>query len=93
MVSLKLNSLIDEKIIASYQESVNKINDMINLRQGAGNDYLGWADWPLYYDREEVAKMIKEAKYVRENFDILVVCGIGGSYLGARAALEALNGL
>ena len=47
----------------------------------------------MNYDREEVAQMLKDAKYVRDNFDILVVCGIGGSYLGARAALEALNGL
>ena len=93
MIRLKLNNLINEEIIDSYQESVNRINDMINNKTGAGNDYLGWADWPVNYDREELSRIIKDAKYVRDNFDILVVCGIGGSYLGARAALEALNGL
>ena len=93
MLKLELNKLMSEEIIASYQDSVNRINKMINERTGAGSDYLGWADWPVNYDREELARMLADAKYVRENFDILVVCGIGGSYLGARAALEALNGL
>ena len=93
MLKLKLNNLMNEEIIASYQSSVERINKMINERTGAGSDYLGWADWPVNYDREELARMLKDAKYVRDNFDILVVCGIGGSYLGARAALEALNGL
>ena len=93
MIRLNLNNLINEDIIDSYQESVNRINDMINNKTGAGSDFLGWADWPVNYDREELARIIKDAKYVRDNFDILVVCGIGGSYLGARAALEALNGL
>lgn len=93
MIRLKLNNLISEEIINSYQKDVERINQMINEKTGAGNDYLGWADWPVNYDREEVAKILKDAKYVREHFDILVVCGIGGSYLGARAALEALNGL
>ena len=93
MVKLQLNSLMSEEIIASYQQSVERINKMINEGTGAGSDYLGWADWPVNYDREELARMLADAKYVREHFDILVVCGIGGSYLGARAALEALNGL
>ena len=93
MIRLKLNSLINENIISSYQKDVERINKMINEKTGAGSDYLGWADWPVNYDREELARIIKDAKYVRDNFDILVVCGIGGSYLGARAALEALNGL
>ncbi len=93
MLKLSLNSLMNEEIISSYQDSVERINKMINERTGAGSDYLGWADWPVNYDREELARMLQDAKYVRDNFDILVVCGIGGSYLGARAALEALNGL
>ena len=93
MVKLQLNGLMSEEIIASYQQSVERINKMINEGTGAGSDYLGWADWPVNYDREELARMLADAKYVREHFDILVVCGIGGSYLGARAALEALNGL
>ena len=93
MVKLQLNSLMNDEILESYQNSVKRINKMINEKTGQGNDYLGWADWPVNYDREELARMLKDAQYVRDNFDILVVCGIGGSYLGARAALEALNGL
>ena len=92
-MKLQLNSQIHENDILAYQESVNRINEMINRRTGPGNDYLGWADWPVNYDREELKRIIKDAQYVRDHFDILVVCGIGGSYLGARAALEALNGL
>ena len=93
MLDLKLNKLIDDKIIASYEKDVKRIDQMIKDKSGAGNDYIGWADWPVNYDKEELARIKKDAQYVRENFDILVVCGIGGSYLGARAALEALNGL
>lgn len=92
-MKLTLNKSMNEDIIFSYQEKVNQINDMINNKTGLGNDFLGWVDWPTNYDKNEVEQMIKDAKYVRDNFDILVVCGIGGSYLGARAAIEALNGL
>ncbi len=78
--------------IDKYRERVSLINQMINEKKGAGNDYLGWADYPLTYDKDEFNELIKTSKYIRENFDTLVVCGIGGSYLGARAALEALKG-
>ena len=92
-MKLQLNSLINDEIIRSYQKDVTRINMMIDEKTGAGNDFLGWVDWPINYDKEELARMLKDAQYVRDHFDILVVCGIGGSYLGARAALEALNGL
>ena len=92
-MKLELNHQIKESDILAYQKDVERINKMINEKSGPGNDYIGWADWPVNYDKEELDRVIKDAKYVRENFDILVVCGIGGSYLGARAALEALNGL
>lgn len=92
-MKLQLNNQMSEEIISSYQKDVERINKMINEKSGPGNDYLGWADWPINYDKEELERIKKDAKYVRDNFDILVVCGIGGSYLGARAALEALNGL
>ncbi|MFA7032077.1 MAG: glucose-6-phosphate isomerase [Bacilli bacterium] len=92
-MKLTLNKQISPQILESYQNKVTAINHMIDQKSGLGNDYLGWADWPLHYDRDELQRIIKDAKYVRHNFDILVVCGIGGSYLGARAALEALKGL
>ena len=93
MLDLRLNKLINEEILSSYEKKVAQINEMIMNKSGAGNDFLGWVDWPVNYDKEELARIKKDAQYVREHFDILVVCGIGGSYLGARSALEALNGL
>ncbi len=93
MIKLVLNKEMNQDILNGYKDSVKKINQMIDDKSGAGNDFLGWVDWPVCYDKEEMARMKEDAKYVRENFDILVVCGVGGSYLGARAALEALNGV
>ena len=93
MIRLDLSNIVNVNKINKYEGKVKKINQMINDKTGAGNDYLGWADWPINYDKAEVKTMIKCADYVRNNFDILVVCGIGGSYLGARAAIEALRGL
>ena len=93
MFELRLNKLMTEDILKGYEGQVKKINEMINNKSGAGNDYIGWADWPVNYDKEELERIKKDAKYVRDNYDILVVCGIGGSYLGARCAIEALNGL
>ena len=61
---------------------------MIENRTGQGNDYLGWLAWPLNYDKTEFVKIKKSAKYIRDNFDILVVAGIGGSLFRARAALR-----
>lgn len=77
----------------AYAKYVEEINEKINNKTGEGNDYLGWTTWPSDYDKKEVERIIAKAKFVRENFDVLLVCGIGGSYLGARAAIEALNGL
>ena len=93
MLDLRLNKLITKNIINDYEKQVQVINKMIMDKSGAGNDFLGWVDWPINYDKDELKHLKEDAKYVRDNFDILVVCGIGGSYLGARSALEALNGL
>ena len=74
-----------------YSEKVKKVHKMIEEKTGEGNDFLGWTTWPTDYDKEELERIIADAKYVRDNFDVLVVCGIGGSYLGARAVIEALS--
>ena len=92
-MKLDLTHLLNEKVFKDYQDSVTKINKMINKKTGQGNDYLGWAEYPLTYNKEEVKEIKKWAKHVRDNFEVLVVCGIGGSYLGARSVIEALNGL
>ena len=93
MLKLRLNKEINDEILHSYEAKVSQINEMINKKTGPGNDFLGWVDWPANYDKDELKRIKADAQYVRDHFDILVVCGIGGSYLGARSALEALNGL
>ena len=79
--------------VAPYQEIVTKIHRMIHDKTGAGNDFLGWVDWALNYDEEEFARMIDVAERLKDRTDVVVVCGIGGSYLGARAAIEMIKGL
>lgn len=93
MIRVNLKNAVDEKEILKYQKKVEKINLMIEEKTGLGNDFLGWVDHPKSFDKNEVAKIIELADYVRANFEVLVVVGIGGSYLGARAAIEALGGL
>lgn len=77
----------------AYADKVKAINQGIENRTLLGNDYLGWAKYPETYDKEEFVRIKKAGQYIRENFDILVVCGIGGSYLGARAAIDGIQGL
>lgn len=60
-------------------------------RKGAGNDFLGWIDLPVDYDKEEFARIRKAADKIKSDSDVLVVLGIGGSYLGARAAINFLR--
>ncbi|MBO7121036.1 MAG: glucose-6-phosphate isomerase, partial [Bacilli bacterium] len=74
--------LVDKVDFAAYQESVNEIHKAIINKTGAGNDFLGWVDYPETYNKEELEQIKKWSKYVRENYDVLIVCGIGGSYLG-----------
>ena len=93
MIKVDVSNVISEKEIRGYQESVTRINKMIDERTGPGSDFLGWSTWPNDYDKEELERLLKDAQYVRENFDILVVAGIGGSYLGAKCALDALKGV
>ena len=61
--------------------------------QGAGNDYIGWVDLPNNYDKDEFERIKKAAKKIQSNSEVLIVIGIGGSYLGGRAALEFVNGV
>ena len=93
MIKVDVSNVISESELAKYQSRVDQINEMINKRTGPGNDYLGWVNWPVDYDKEELERLIKDAQYVRDNFEVLVVAGIGGSYLGARCALDALKGI
>lgn len=93
MLKLDLTHTIDQIPLNDYAKKAEAINQMINDKTGLGNDFLGWTTWPTNYDKEELERIKKAAKTIRKNYEVLVVCGIGGSYLGARAAIEALNGL
>ena len=72
---------------------VELAHQQLESRSGAGNDFLGWLDLPVNYDKEEFARIKVAAKKIREDSDVLLVAGIGGSYLGARAVVEAVKGL
>lgn len=67
-------------------------NQALLNKTGAGNDFLGWLDLPVNYDKEEFARIQAAAKKIQKDSDVLVVIGIGGSYLGARAAIEFCKG-
>ncbi|MBR2824834.1 MAG: glucose-6-phosphate isomerase [Solobacterium sp.] len=79
--------------IKDYQEVVTKLHSVIHEKTGAGNDYLGWVDWAKTYDKEEFDRILQLAKELEEKAEVILVCGIGGSYLGARAAGEMIQGL
>ena len=72
---------------------VELAHQQLESRSGAGIDFLGWLDLPVNYDKEEFARIKEAAKKIREDSDVLLVAGIGGSYLGARAVVEAVKGL
>ena len=72
---------------------VELAHQQLESRSGAGNDFLGWLDLPVNYDKEEFARIKEAAKKIREDSDVLLVAAIGGSYLGARAVVEAVKGL
>ncbi len=82
---------ITEKDFEAIKPEVLAARDTLLGRQGAGSDFLGWLDLPVNYDREEFARIQKAAEEIRSHSDVLLVIGIGGSYLGARAAIEFLR--
>src|SRR5690606_24323758 len=72
-------------------EPVRLAHEQLHAQTGAGSDYLGWIDLPVNYDKEEFARIQQAAKKIREDSDALIVIGIGGSYLGAKAAIDMLS--
>ena len=79
---------ISEQEIAAIEPQVAAAAKLLESRQGPGNDFLGWLDLPLKYDRTEFKRIKAAAKKIRKQSEVLVVIGIGGSYLGAKAAIE-----
>lgn len=94
-MELKLTGLkgfVGEEELACMAPLVKAAQDTLHSKSGAGNDFLGWVDLPEAYDKEEFARIKQAAKKIQQTCDVLVVIGIGGSYLGARAAIEFVNG-
>ncbi len=85
------NSGIEEKDILKYHEKVQEIHNNINEMADSETEFLGWVNLPENYDKAEVIRIKKAAERIKNNSDILIVIGIGGSYLGARAVIECLT--
>ncbi len=92
-MQLDLNHAFLKEDVKAYQETVNAIDETLRNGTCKGNDFIGWLNGANDYDKEEFARIKEVAAKVRENTEVFVVCGIGGSYLGARAAIEMMNGL
>ena len=95
MINLDISNVLPfiggEEAVLRMEPQVKTAHDMLHKKNGPGNDFLGWLDLPTNYDKEEFARIKKAAAKIRKDSDVLVVIGIGGSYLGARAAIELLN--
>lgn len=87
----KALSFFEQHEIDQQADLVKSVHRTIHEGTGAGSDFLGWVDLPVDYDKEEFARIQKSAKQIQSNSDVLVVIGIGGSYLGARSAIEMLT--
>ena len=91
-ISLNLkNSGITMKSIMEYKEQVENIHKDLHRRANDEKDFVGWLELPTNYDKEEFKRIKKAAKKIKKESDVLLVIGIGGSYLGARAVIEALT--
>lgn len=95
-MSLKFNSKYSESIVSpadieAIAPKAVEAMDTLMSKTGEGNDFLGWIDLPTNYDKEEFDRIKKSAEYIKKNADVLIVIGIGGSYLGARAVIEAVK--
>ena len=80
-----------QEAVDRMEPQIKTASDMLHKKNGPGNDFLGWLDLPSKYDKEEFSRIQKAAQKIRRDSDILIVIGIGGSYLGARAVIELLG--
>ena len=87
----KVTGFVSEEELANFKSIAMGAKDTLLGKEGAGNDFLGWIDLPVDYDKEEFGRIKEAAKKIQNDSDVLLVVGIGGSYLGARAAIEFLS--
>ena len=95
-MSLKLNTkylqdFVNADELEGIKAQVEAAAASLHNKSGLGNDFLGWVNLPTDYDKEEFARIKASAEKIQKNSDVLIVIGIGGSYLGARAAIELLK--
>ncbi len=95
-MSIKLVTKYTDKFVGAHEydacrDQITLAHNLVESRSGAGNDFLGWVDLPVNYDKEEFERIKAAAEKIKAKADILIVIGIGGSYLGARAAIELLK--
>lgn len=84
-------NFINPEELAYMQPQVSCAHELLREKKGPGSDFLGWVDLPVDYDKEEFDRIKKAAEKIKNDSDVLIVIGIGGSYLGARAAIDFLN--
>jgi len=89
--SSKVAPYLEEAELNNMESMVKAVHEDLHNKTGAGNDFLGWVDLPVNYDKEEFARIKKAAEKIKSDSDVLIVIGIGGSYLGSRAAIEMLT--
>ncbi|OPJ64188.1 glucose-6-phosphate isomerase [Clostridium oryzae] len=87
----KLKPYVGDEEVSYLTSMISAADKQLKEKTGAGSDFLGWIDLPVNYDKDEFARIKKAAEKIKSNSDVLIVIGIGGSYLGARAAIEMLN--
>ena len=87
----KATSFVSENEVDLMKKITMDAKETLVSKTGAGNDFLGWIDLPVAYDKEEFARIKKAAAKIQSDSEVLLVIGIGGSYLGARAAIEFLR--
>ena len=96
MSYVKLNldnalSFVERKEVEAMKEAINASAKLLVSQEGAGNDFLGWLNLPFDYDKEEFERIVKASEKIKAQADVLLVIGIGGSYLGAKSAIEMLK--
>ncbi len=91
LVTKYCDKFVREHELEAVRAQITAAHNTLAQRNGLGNDFLGWVDLPVNYDKEEFERIKAAAERIKQKCDILIVIGIGGSYLGARAAIELLK--
>ena len=87
----KVFNFINQDELNQMKVLVDEVSTKLHNKTGAGNDFLGWLDLPINYDKEEFSRIKKASDKIKTDSEVLIVIGIGGSYLGARAVIDCLS--